>query len=72
MAISQKACAVSKKLCTLISVGEPPTNCQICSEHLATFIASGGINPPSTTPASRLLCQSPPRPQHRELLQGRP
>ena len=54
VAISQKACAVAEKLRALISVDEPPANCRICSGHLAAFIASGGISPPSTAPGQHL------------------
>ena len=59
VAISQKACAVAEKLCTLISVDDPPTICQICSEHLAHFVASGGIGPPSTAPGQHLKAVVP-------------
>ena len=63
MVISQKACAVAEKLCTLISVDEPPTICQICSEHLAHFVASGGIGPPSTVPGQHLKAVVPESPE---------
>ena len=70
VAISQIACAVAEKLCTLISVGEPPTNCQICSEHLATFIASGGIKLTSTAPGQHLKAIVPESPETRTATQG--
>ena len=63
MAISQKACAVAEKFCTLVSVDKPPTTCQICSEHLANFIASGGISPPSTARGQHLKAVVPGSPE---------
>ena len=63
MAISQKACAVAGKLCALISVDEPPTKVRVCSEHLATSIASGGISPLSTAPGQHLKAAVPVSPE---------
>ena len=44
MAIAQKPCAVAEKACSTVSVGDPTTRRQICSEleHLTAFACIEG------------------------------